>query len=172
MNLQNTLKRPQKVTTCELSGLLFFGVFFFLPPSHRLAAEHFARLNGSLSCFRVRILKRSRAREGLASGGGWGGGAVTFEGEQSPFQRAERRGLVPAADLLQEAVGVMAPQRTREAVDPRRQLPTTHTGGRGGASVKTQASGLILTAEATAAPGAFQFGAPANGTTSQSPHFD
>lgn len=54
------------------------------------------------------------------------GHAVTFEGEQSPFQRAERRGLVPGADLLEEAVCVMAPERTRKAVDPRCQLPTTH----------------------------------------------
>lgn len=58
-------------------------------------------------------------------GSGAGARAVTFEGEQSPFQRAECRRLVPGADLLEEAICVMAPERTRKAVDPRCQLPTT-----------------------------------------------
>lgn len=63
-------------------------------------------------------------------GSGVGARVVTFEGEQSPFQRAKRRRLVPGADLPEEAICVMAPERTREAVDPRCQLPATHIGRR------------------------------------------
>lgn len=56
-------------TSPEGHNLWAFWVYFiFLPPSHQVAEKHFAQLNGSLSCFRVRILKRSRACEGLALG--------------------------------------------------------------------------------------------------------
>lgn len=48
----------------------------------------------------------------------------TFKGEQRPLQWAERCSLISGVDLLEEAVGVMAPQGACKAVDARRQLPT------------------------------------------------
>lgn len=63
--------------------------------------------------------------ENVERASAWGGLAfATFEGEQCPLQRAECRGVVSGADLLKEAIRVMAPKRTCKAVDPRCQLPT------------------------------------------------
>lgn len=50
--------------------------------------------------------------------------AATFKREQRPLQRAERCSLISGIDLLEEAVGVMAPQGACKAVDARRQLST------------------------------------------------
>ncbi len=43
--------------------------------------------------------------------------AATFKREQRSLQRAERCSLISGIDLLEEAVGVMAPQGARKAVD-------------------------------------------------------
>lgn len=48
----------------------------------------------------------------------------TFQGEQRPLERAQRSGLISGIDLLEEAVGVVAPERARKAVDARCQLET------------------------------------------------
>lgn len=48
----------------------------------------------------------------------------TFQGEQSPLERAQRSGLISGIDLLEEAVCVVAPERARKAVDAWCQLET------------------------------------------------